>query len=232
MNPSPIPSGAAFHEDLAANWSAGYRGGGFRKRLDCFRPILARTVEPGSRWLDLGCGSGVLTAEMIGLGARVTAVDGSPAMLDNARAALAGAGEAEWMQADAQSVPLEDASFDGVLCSSVVEYVERPEAVLAEAARLLRPGGRLVLSVPPKLSAVRMAQKTARALSGLAGRAMFPYLSVSRFEISPGRIGPWMDEAGFRLEQVTKFDPKLPRAALSVLRPSLLLIEARKKEDR
>src|SRR5207302_5626954 len=65
---SGLPSGARFHEEIAAAWTAGYARGGFARRLHFFQPILARHVRPGDSWVDLGCGSGVLTKELLALG--------------------------------------------------------------------------------------------------------------------------------------------------------------------
>jgi 2-polyprenyl-6-hydroxyphenyl methylase/3-demethylubiquinone-9 3-methyltransferase len=227
-----LPAGAAFHEGLAAGWSAGYESGSFRSRLACFRSILRRNVSAGQTWLDLGCGSGVLTAEMLECGAAVVAVDGSPAMLERARVAVAArAGmQLRWLQSDVQALPLPDSTFDGILCSSVVEYVEQPHAVLQEAARTLRPGGQLVLSLPPRSSAIRTAQKMTRRLAGVFGREAFGYLSLSRFEIDPVQLKEWFGNAGFFVERVTKFDPFLPRAALTMLHPALLVVEAHKRD--
>ncbi len=188
---SDLPAGAKFHEGIAAGWAQGYTGGSFGRRRACFRALLDRNVEPGKAWLDLGCGSGVLTSELMLRGATVVAVDGSPGMLREAQAGMADehGSVVTWLQSDVQSLPqLRNAEFDGVLCSSVMEYLENPDAALREAARLLRPGGKLIVSMPPKGSVVRMAQKSVRSASRLFGGNKFPYLAVSRFEVDPGHL--------------------------------------------
>ena len=212
---SGLPSGARFHEEIAAAWTAGYARGGFARRLHFFQPILARHVRPGDSWVDLGCGSGVLTKELLALGASVVAVDGSPRMLAHAREQMSSeyAGQVNWIHSDVQSVDaLKNGAFDGVLCSSVVEYLDRPDALLKEVARILGPGGVLVISLPPTFSAVRG----------------FTYLSVSRLQMSPRAIDRLLQEAGFSVIRSTGFDPILPRALLRLVRPSLLIVEARK----
>ena len=231
----PVGSAAvAYHEGIAADWAEGYRQGSFNRRRALFRAILERIGVSGGRWLDLGCGAGVLTAELLDGGAAVTAVDGSPAMIAAAMAQLGpdDPGRLRWLVGDALALPqLADASCDGVLCSSVVEYVEQPAALLAEIVRVLRPAGRLVISVPPRWSPVRLVQKIARALGAPFGYSGHAYLAVSRFEIAPRRIGAWLGAAGFRVDQVNRFDPFLTGAVGRLLRPALLVIEATRTGD-
>jgi SAM-dependent methyltransferase len=226
-----LPAGIAFHEGIAAGWTRGYARGSFGRRRTCFLPILDRNVVPGRRWMDLGCGSGVLTRELLHRGADVLAVDGSPAMLREAEALVGDTyGSAvRWARGSAEYLPqVADGWLDGVLCSSVVEYVERPDHLLDEIARVLRPGGTLILSCPPARSAVRTAQKALRTLWRYAGHDPYPYLDVSRFEIDPCAVAQWLQQAGLVLDRTTAFDPLLPAPMLRLLRPSLLVLEAHK----
>jgi len=173
----------------------------------------------------------VLSKELLALGATVIGVDGSPRMLSHALEQMGSqyAGRVGWIQSDVQSIDrLKNGTFDGVLCSSVVEYLDRPDALLKEAARILSPGGVLVISLPSTFSAVRMLQKSIRALASMFGKDMFSYLSVSRLEISPRAIDRLFQEAGFSVTRLTRFDPVLPRALLRAVRPALLVVEARK----
>jgi len=157
-----LPPGVCFHEEIAAGWTAGYARGGFARRLNLIRLILRRHVRPDDSWVDLGCGSGVLCRELLALGASVVAVDGSPRMPSDAREqmGLEYAGRVNWIQSDVQSIDaLKNGAYDRVLCSSVVEYLDRPDALLKEVARILSPGGVPVISLPPTLSVVRVLQK-------------------------------------------------------------------------
>lgn len=231
---SPVPArdGISYHEELASGWAAAYRRGAFPARLSLWKQVLARNVHRGESWVDLGCGSGVLTKELFELGAgMIIGIDGSPAMLAYAQKSvqpLPGV-ELEWVRGRAESLPsIHNGTIDGVLCSSVIEYVENPDEVLGEIARILKPAGCFVLSVPPKGSVVRSLQKVVRRAFRLFGRDTFAYLSVSRFEVRRASLPGLFEHQRLSVTQVTAFDPILPRFTSTVLQPSLLIVEGRK----
>ena len=100
----------------------------------------------GHRVLDAGCGSGPLSAALRARGAVVTGFDSSAAMLDLARRRLGE--DADLRAAElGQPLPFADDAFDDVMASLVLHYLEDWSAPLAELRRVLRPGGRLILSV-------------------------------------------------------------------------------------
>jgi SAM-dependent methyltransferase len=101
----------------------------------------------GRRVLDAGCGSGPLTAALRDQGATVSAFDLSPAMVDLAGERLGD--DADLLVADlAKALPYDDHTFDLVVSSLALHYLEDWIAPLTEFRRVLRPGGRLVVSVP------------------------------------------------------------------------------------
>jgi arsenite methyltransferase len=107
------------------------------------REILA--LQPGEQVLDVGSGPGFLAAEMaqeVGPDGRVAGVDPSDSMLALARQRTA---EAEFQPGGALELPFADASFDVVVSTQVLEYVEDVASALSEARRVLRPGGRLLV---------------------------------------------------------------------------------------
>jgi demethylmenaquinone methyltransferase/2-methoxy-6-polyprenyl-1,4-benzoquinol methylase len=108
--------------------------------LEPLREALAGA--PGRRLLDVGGGTGNYARALREDGWDPVVLDRSPDMLARARAK-----GLETIQADAQALPLADASADAVMLVSMLHHVEDPAAALAEARRVLRPGGRLALLV-------------------------------------------------------------------------------------
>jgi SAM-dependent methyltransferase len=100
----------------------------------------AAEIGAGSRILDLCCGTGLVAGAATARGAVVSGLDFSPAMLAVARATHA---DLHFAEGDAESLPFPDASFDAVVSNFGVHHLARPERAVAEAMRVLRPGGRL-----------------------------------------------------------------------------------------
>lgn len=104
-------------------------------------------LAPRARYADLGIGDGLLTLMVAEVAERVTAVDVSTAMLRQleARAAAQGVTNIETVEGDIEALPLPDHSHDVVLMSQALHHAEKPERALAEAYRILVPGGRLLV---------------------------------------------------------------------------------------
>ncbi len=112
--------------------------------------IVLPWAMPGHRLdghvLEIGAGSGAMAAVLLRQhpGLRLTATDYDPAMAEHTRRRLAGYGErAEVRQADATALPFPDGTFDAVVSFLMLHHVIDWETALAEAARVLRPGGLL-----------------------------------------------------------------------------------------
>jgi len=119
--------------------------------LGCGAPLDFLDLQPGETVLDLGSGPGLdafLAAERVGPGGRVIGVDMTPEMLERARgnAAKGGYGNVEFREGRLESLPLGDAVVDAVTSNCVINLVPDKAAVFRQVARVLKPGGRLVVS--------------------------------------------------------------------------------------
>jgi L-amino acid N-acyltransferase YncA/2-polyprenyl-3-methyl-5-hydroxy-6-metoxy-1,4-benzoquinol methylase len=138
--------GAAAYDD-----TAGLPDAALRASLGCGNPVAVAALGPGETVLDLGSGGGIdvlLSARRVGPAGHVYGLDASPEMISLARAnaAAAGAGNAEFLHGSIEDIPLPDGHVDAVISNCVVNLSADKPRVLAEAFRVLRPGGRLGVS--------------------------------------------------------------------------------------
>jgi arsenite methyltransferase len=119
--------------------------------LGCGAPLAAAALQEGETVLDLGSGAGFdafLAAQAVGPNGRVIGVDMTDEMLAKAcaNAERAGVGNVEFRKGYIEALPVENASVDVVLSNCVINLVPDKAAVYREVARVLRPGGRMVIS--------------------------------------------------------------------------------------
>ncbi len=168
---------------------ASFAGVGYYLRL--------HDVTPGERVLDLGSGSGMdvfIAALRVGPEGRVTGVDMTPEQLGKATRLRdeAGIGHVEFVEAHLERLPFADGSFDTVLSNGVINLCADKAVVFREAARVLRPGGSLVLAdivseVPLPDSIVCNATLWAACIGGALEQGLYARLA---------------EEAGLAVEQV------------------------------
>jgi len=110
-------------------------------------PILREVgrIDEHSAILELGCGTGDIAVQLAGIGGRVVGTDFSENMIKIAAERF---GHIEFSVADAEQVPYGDAEFDVVVSNYTAHHFARPQAVFAEARRVLKAGGRLVVIMP------------------------------------------------------------------------------------
>jgi len=160
--------------------------------LGCGAPISFLAPEPGETVLDLGSGAGIdafLAARRVGPEGRVIGVDMTPEMLAKARAGAIRMGfdQVEFRAGRLEALPVEDASIDAVTSNCVINLVPDKPAVFREIARVLKPGGRVVISdivlerpLPPALAAdllgyvgcISGAEQKARYFADLAAAGL------------------------------------------------------------
>ncbi|WP_291423378.1 class I SAM-dependent methyltransferase [Deinococcus sp.] len=124
---------------------------------------------PGEHWLDVGTSTGFYAGVLARAGCRVDALDISPAMLQAARRRERGA--VNWLCLNAEKTGLEAGNYDGLTIGATLNETADPAALLREAARLLKPGGRLWLMYAA--SGGGLGQQILARLGGLT----FPDLS-------------------------------------------------------
>lgn len=169
----------------------------FQARSRILLTLLEPRLAPGARVLDAGCGTGLLLSQLPE-GLRLAGLDLSPRALEHAARRLPGA------ELRPGSLPgdlsFTEASMDWILLTDVLEHVEDDAAALAALARLLAPGGRLLLTVPA-----------------------FPFL-WTRHDTEHGhfrrytraRLRARLQEAGFTIERLTFYNTLLFPAVLAV----------------
>lgn len=112
------------------------------------RRLFELLGAPGGRILDVGCGPGVMAADVTSAGWDFTGVDASPRMIRDARRRLSGASAVRFGVADATALPFRSGTFDAVICTGVIDRVPDRTKAVVEMARVLRPGGSLLVSFP------------------------------------------------------------------------------------
>ena len=154
----------------------------------------ADEIQPGETILDLGCGGGIdtiLAAQRTGHTGKVIALDFLPEMLDRTAAAVQQASltNVELLDAEMEAIPLPDACVDLIISNGVINLSARKGRVMAECARVLRPGGRLCVSdltverddLPPEI-ATQPAAWAGCVAGALAEDAFLHKLERAEFE--------------------------------------------------
>jgi SAM-dependent methyltransferase len=194
----------------AADWATKYAPDGpLAGRLASLFAAVSWYVQPADRVLDLGCGTGELARALAAAGLRVAGCDISRQMLLRAACDPGGSdhgGCARWVRLEPgwRSLPFASAAFDVVVAASVLEYVAEPAALLSECARVLRPGGVVLYTVPDLRHPVRwaewLAQRLARVMGAPSGDGRrspsHEYHAYLRASLQRHRVRWWLAASG------------------------------------
>ncbi|WP_066584603.1 class I SAM-dependent methyltransferase [Sphingomonas pruni] len=199
----------SWHDSIAPAFRDGYiRSRRFRDRLCTWRRLIDSYARPGDRVIDAGCGAGTLSFEIARIAAHVDGIDGSERMIKLARADAAEHGIANVSFSVALLTALSSRAeqYDLALCSSVLEYLPDLRTEVARLVRTLRPGGRLILSLPNGSSGYRRFEALAWRLTG---RPHY-YRHVRHVPCST-KVAIMLSELGLSvLETAFYADPPLP----------------------
>ncbi len=141
---SMTPASTQYFDQVAGQWDeirAGYYSSAVRQAA-----IAKAYLRPEWTVADIGAGTGFMSAGLAPLVKTVHVIDGSPAMLEVARKNLSQLGNLEYHLADGASIPLPDESLEAVFANMYLHHSPDPLGALREMTRLLKPGGRLVLT--------------------------------------------------------------------------------------
>lgn len=189
----------------ARSWSSKYSADGpLAFRVDIFSELLAQEVRLGAAVLDFGGGTGHIASALARDGFRMTVCDISEEMIRAGKQAHSDQG-VEWclLPEDWKRLPFQNESFDAIVASSTFEYLDEVDGVLAECARILAPGGKLIFSVPNPAHLSRQLERYFRMLAMPVSNIPFvrrlpkigsylTYLCVSRSRFSEEQ---WKEKA-------------------------------------
>jgi ubiquinone/menaquinone biosynthesis C-methylase UbiE len=172
-----------------------YAKGGIGKRYWDYRDRVAFQHVTGNNILDAGCGEGITLEKLTGLfpGRQVLGVDTEPENLDICRRH-----QLPVLEGSLYALPFEDASYDTVLFSEVIEHLDTPGKALSEIYRVLRPGGRVIVIFPNDRTFM-----LARMAMGMVREALY----------NPGHVRQWTPREICRALRAAGF---LPLAAHSI----------------
>jgi len=204
----------AYHASLAGEWEQRYRKRSFQMRHTVLLNALQGWDVSGTLWLDAGCGTGTLARWLASRGCSVLGVDAAFEMVAVANQSAESQDYSHRLQfVRVQTIArlaLDDRSLDGILCSSVLEYVPDPSVCLIEFARVLKPGGLLLVSIPNRNSVVRQMQLACHRLGALLGQRWCRFLEYSRHQYSGTEFERLLRQAGFSGEKLLPLGSPLP----------------------
>jgi len=215
---SPVPPSVnnAFYDSLGDLWFEGdghaialLRAEGRLKTAYVHEVLDRHGLAGGADVLDAACGGGLVAHPLAAAGHRVLGVDLAPGAVEAAARRAPPGADVRFVVADAAALPADDASVDAVLLLDMLEHVESTPAVLAEAARVLRPGGVVVFNT---FSRTPLAWLVAIHGFTFVVRDAPEHIHVYRLFQSPETLSARCANAGLDVQEVRGVRPRLNRA--------------------
>ena len=207
-----------YHDQkIASNWNEKYEHPTFKLRIELVSQLVDDFGLESRSWLDAGCGTGVFSRLLVDKGMNVLGVDASENMLQVARESSQNCdNKASFTHIETiESLPFDNERFDGIVCSSVLEYVERPQDCLSEFRRVLTSRGCLILSVPNTRSLVRQMHGVRYYAARAIGKSQSEFYGHSRNSYTISTIKSLLDSSGFVTQRVVQLGAYLPMLGLS-----------------
>lgn len=188
---------------VTGGWSGLYRradGASYHFHVRRTR-VLELLPEALGKVLDLGCGPGVMVEAVLDRGGSFLGVDYSEEMVREGRSRYGSLPGVEFRVGDIEALDLPDEAFDQVICMAVLEYLPTPDRALREVARVLRPGGTAVVTVPKRLHIDRIGIRLSTPFR-LLGRflRLGSADTLPRLCLEPAELDAAAGRAGLRAE--------------------------------
>lgn len=193
----------------------------------CGSPVLKSEIKEGEHVVDLGSGVGIdcfVASKIVGAKGKVTGIDMTDEMLGKAKnyakdvGKTLGYSNVEFKKGFIESMPLEDGTVDVVVSNCVLNLSSDKEAVFRDIARVLKPGGRIVIADIVSDRDVSQADQEDEKLWGdcytgaLSAKALIKALSDAGFTgVTQISESPWEDIAGYKFSSLTLSGYKLPK---------------------
>jgi SAM-dependent methyltransferase len=203
--------------------------------LGHFERVISRYVEPTHRCLDLGCGSGGFLTILAGKCGHAVGADIVPAFVEEARNTLErhGRSNAEVVLLQQGKLPFADGEFDRLLMVDTIHHLENVQETLDEAARVLRPGGLLLVFEPnklnPLLALMCLFDPNEQGLLRLGTFDAYERILSARFEVvARAYNGLLVGPSGRLARGVADFVSRPARAMVNWFSPKIFIAAARR----